>query len=177
MAPITQKKRARDIGICNWGVSKDQESSWMRGDIEKRTNIRAIILRAIGTSKNHSRVPFRFESAELLDCDPTTIFPVVAGARVYSRPAPKPIDIPTFSPLSCRKVFETRSLLMNRTSRLATGQALVRFFARKLVEREGADETRYSAVTGTALMLRTIDHGSNWRVCLSTNKNEHRNRL
>jgi hypothetical protein len=43
----------------------------MRGDIEKRTNIRAIILRAIGTSKNHSRVPFRFESAELLDCDPT----------------------------------------------------------------------------------------------------------
>jgi hypothetical protein len=117
----------------------------MRGDIEKRTNIRAIIPGAIGTSKNHSRVPFRFESAGLLDCYPTTIFPLAASGRVYSGSAPKPIDIPTFSPLSCRKVFETPSLLMNRTSRLATGQALVRFFARKLVEREGADETRYSA--------------------------------
>lgn len=117
----------------------------MRGDIEKRTNIRAIIPGAVGTSKNHSRVLFRFESAGLLDCDPTTIFPLAASRLSLFGSAPKPIDIPTFSPLSCRKAFETRSFLMNRTSRLATGQAQVRFFARRLVEREGADETRYSA--------------------------------
>jgi hypothetical protein len=117
----------------------------MRRDIEKSTSIRAIIPRAIGMSKNHSRIPFRFESAGMLGLRLDNNFSAAAIARVYSMSAPKPIDIPTFSPLSCRKTFETGSLLMNRTSRLAPGQALVRFFARKLVEREGVDKTRYSA--------------------------------